>query len=499
MTKYDVIIIGSGLGGLLCAFILAKNGKKVLVVEKHKQPGGCLQTFNRSGVKFDTGMHYIGSMDPGQIMHRFFNYFDLLDNVKLRKLDPDGYDVISLQGKKHRFAMGFENFIDALSSSFPEEHENIKKYIGKIRNIASESPLYNLREVEQNVFLNIESVKSGINEFIDSITSNITLRNVLAGNLPLYAGLSNITPLYIHALINNFYIQSAYRIQGGSDSIARSLVNSIENFGGKLMVGAEVVKIHCDYDKAVSVELDNGEILEGESFISNIHPQATIDKLDTHLIRRATRQRISELKNTISNFTVYIKFKPNTEKYLNYNYFNYESNDVWSCENYTDSDWPRNYLYMHQCPPENNNQEFAGSAVLIGYMHYRDVAKWADTTVGRRGADYNEFKEMKARNMLDSLEKSFPGIGQRIESYTCSTPLTYRDYTATKEGSMYGIVRDKNLPSQTIVSQRTRVPNLFLTGQNINSHGILGVTIGAIITCSEYLGINQIIKDIKNK
>ena len=98
--------------------------------------------------------------------------------------------------------------------------------------------------------------------------------------------------------------------------------------------------------------------------------------------------------------------------------------------------------------------------------------------------------------MLNKLEKSFPGTLDAIESYYTSTPLTYRDYTATKEGSMYGIIRDKNYPSRAYVSQRTKIKNLLLTGQNINSHGILGVIIGGIITCSEFLGINTIINDI---
>jgi len=136
--------------------------------------------------------------------------------------------------------------------------------------------------------------------------------------------------------------------------------------------------------------------------------------------------------------------------------------------------------------------------LLIAYMKYDEVRQWEHTTIGKRGDDYEAFKQEKSEKLLNALEQSFPGIRSRIESYSSSTPLTYRDYTATKEGSMYGVVRDKNFPTQTLVSQRTRIPNLFMTGQNINSHGILGVTIGSIITCSEFLGINTIIKDIKN-
>jgi len=496
MAKYDVIIIGSGLGGLLCGYMLSKKGYKVLILEKNSQIGGCLQTFNYAGEKFDTGMHYIGSMEPGEIMYRFFKYFSLLDNVQLRKLDEDGFDVISVNGKTFKYAMGFEKFVDELSKSFPEERENIFQYIEKLKLIASQSPLYNLQEISNHVFLNIESVKSSVNEFINSITDNPILRNVLAGNLPLYAGVKDVTPLYIHALINKFYIQSAYRIVGGSDVIAKSLEKSIEGFGGEIRTNAEVTQINCDNDKAVSVTIKTGEVIEGKEFISNIHPFAIIDKLDTHLIRNAYKQRILSLPNTISNFTVYIKFKPNAVKYLNYNYYHYNTDDVWNCENYNEENWPLNYLFMNQAPADGS--DYATSAILIAYMHFEDVKQWNETYVNKRGATYKAFKQEKCEKMLESLEKSFPGIKSQILSYTCSSPLTYRDYTATKDGSMYGVLRDKNFPVQTLVSQRTRIPNLFMTGQNINSHGILGVTIGSIITCSEFLGMNNIIEDIKN-
>jgi len=164
---------------------------------------------------------------------RFFKYFALLDDVQLRKLDEDGFDVISVNGKTFRYAMGFERFVDELAKSFPDERNNILQYVEKLKLIASHSPLYNLQEISNHVFLNIESVKSSVNEFINSITDNPILRNVLAGNLPLYAGVKDVTPLYIHALINKFYIQSAYRIVGGSAVIAKSLEKSVISFGGE--------------------------------------------------------------------------------------------------------------------------------------------------------------------------------------------------------------------------------------------------------------------------
>lgn len=496
MKEYDIIIIGSGLGALVCGYILSKNGYKIAVLEKNAQIGGCLQTFKRKGIKFDTGMHYIGSMDEGQILYRFFKYLHLLDDVKLSRLNTDGYDIISLGGEHFKFASGYDGFVDTLSERFPDNRKDITSYIRQIREIAAASPLHNLREINQHVFIEADYIKTGINEFIASITRNPLLQNVLAGNLPLYAGVKDKTPTYIHALINNFYIQSAFRIIGGSDSIASSLEKSIRSFGGEIFTNAEVVKIICNDEKAVAVELTDGHRIEARSFISNMHPQATIEKIESSLIRKAYRSRISGLENTISNFTVYIQFKKEATPYLNYNYYHYEDRDVWNANCYKPEKWPESYLYMHQCHKEN--PLFAESAELIAYMHYDEVRKWENTQVGKRGSDYQDFKEEKAGLLLDKLEQSFPGIRSAIDTLHTSTPLTYRDYTATKEGSMYGIVRDKNFPSQTLVSQRTKIPNLFMTGQNINSHGILGVTIGAMITCAEFLGINPIIQQIEN-
>jgi all-trans-retinol 13,14-reductase len=490
------MILGSGLGGLVCAYILSKNGYKVRVLEKNTQIGGCLQTFKRGNVKFDTGMHYIGSMEEGQILHNFFKYLNLLDAVKLNRLDDSGYDVISLKGETFKFASGYDNFVQTLAKSFPNNKSDIENYIKSVREIADASPLYNLRKINNNIFIEADYIKTSVNEFIASITNNTKLQNVLAGNLPLYAGVKDKTPTYIHALINNFYIQSAYRIVGGSDIIAEQLANSIQSFGGEILTNSEVDEILCDKTKATSVRLTNGEILEADYFISNIHSQETIKKLNTKLLRKAYRDRINSLENTISNFTVYIKFKENTTPYLNYNYYYYQDPDVWQANFYDPKKFPQSFLFMHQC--HEPNPKFAQSAELIGYMRYDEVKQWENTSVGKRGEDYKEFKEEKARKLLNKLEESFPGINNNIESFYTSSPLTYRDYTATQNGSMYGIIRDKNFPTQTLISQRTKVPNLFMTGQNINSHGILGVTIGAMITCAEFLGINEIIQEIYN-
>lgn len=112
--------------------------------------------------------------------------------------------------------------------------------------------------------------------------------------------------------------------------------------------------------------------------------------------------------------------------------------------------------------------------------------------------NYQEKKKEKAEKLIDTLEQHFPGIRACIKRYYTSTPLTYLDYTGTEGGSMYGNVKDIHMGATYRVPQRTRIPNLYLTGQNINSHGMLGVLVGTIVTCSEFLTAKTIYEQIND-
>ena len=108
------------------------------------------------------------------------------------------------------------------------------------------------------------------------------------------------------------------------------------------------------------------------------------------------------------------------------------------------------------------------------------------------------FKKNKTEKLLDVAECQFPGLRKSIQSVYAATPLSYRDYLGTQDGSLYGIVKDYKDPIKTIVAPHTRLPNFYLTGQNLNLHGILGASITALATCTALLGNEDIIEKIKN-
>lgn len=498
---FDAVIIGSGLGGLACGTILAKEGYRVCIIERNKQIGGNLQTFVRDHVVFDSGVHYVGGLEKGQNLYQLFRYLGIMDKLKLRKLDDDVFDAIVFEGDPvvYKYAQGYENFIRVLSEQFPEETGALHRYCEKIKEVCSKFPLYNLRK--GNYLEKIAALEIDTKEFIESITPNTKLRNVLAGTSLLYAGEPDKTPLYVHALVLNSYIESSWRFIDGSSQIARHLARQIVAAGGRIVNFSEVTKL-VDHDGTIAyAESSKGERFYGTLFISNAHPAKTMEMTDSERIKKAFRTRLKTLENSVSVFYVNVVLKEKALRYSNHNYYYFANEDTWSVLNYTEENWPLGYAMYFTA--SSKDDEYAEGVTLMTYMRFDDVAAWKDTfnTVADesgRGEAYDRFKEEKCKKLFSSVERKFPGFTGKIRSYYAASPLTVRDYIGTDDGSLYGIIKNYKEPMRTFISPRTKVPNLFLTGQNLNLHGVLGVTVNAVMTCSEILGTDYILNKIRN-
>lgn len=485
MSNPKAIIIGSGMGGLSCGVILAKHGYDVTVLEQGMQPGGCLQCFTRGGVKFETGMHFVGSADPGQTLYQLFDFLEVWPDVQLSRLDTSAYNIISFGGERFCFANGREAFIETMLRQFPAEADSLNRYFDVVQQVADVCGLNQMQSVQDSdVLMRYQLTSMG--EVLRQTVRDPHLRDVLCGDLPLYAGVQDKTPFALHAQLMDFYNRSSFRIRGGSDRLAQSMIHTIQRYGGEVRTRSKVTRVLCDNTRATGVEINGSECLKADVLISAIHPQTLMPLLDTGMIRPAYRQRISVIPNTPSVFSLYLKFREGAVPYMNSNFFGYQASHPWLCEQYDEETWPKGYLYMHFCPDEAS--PWARSGVVLSYMHDSDCEPWTDTLYGRRGADYEAWKRQKAERILDVMERDFPDIRSQIESYYTASPLTYRDYNSTPEGSMYGIVKDVEAGPAYRISYRTKIPNLLLVGQNINSHGILGVLVGTMITCGNLLG-----------
>lgn len=496
---YDVVIVGSGLGGLVSSIILAKEGYSVCVLEKNNQYGGNLQTFVRDKTIFDTGIHYIGGLGEGQNLFKYFNYLGIMEHLNLKKMDDNGFDIISFEDDQNEYphAQGYANFTSQLEHFFPEEKTGIEEYCKRIKTICESFPLYNL---EWEGKYNNEILGLNAKQTIDECTQNEKLKAVLAGSNFLYAGIADKTPFYVHALSVNSYIQSSWRCINGGSQITKQLLKQLKKYGGEFYKYKEVTHFNVENKKVTSVNMKDGTNVSGSYFISNIEPKTTLKMTGEEHFRKSFYSRVQSLEGVISAFSLYIVFKPKTFKYINHNHYHFKkSSEVWTAHNYDDDSWPKGF--MASMNASKKQEEWAEGMTFITYMKYDDVIPWAttfNTTVEEndRGESYEEFKAKKAAKFLEEIELKFPGIKNCIQSVHTSTPLSYRDYIGGHNGNMYGYVKDSNNPMKTLIPSKTKLDNLYLTGQSINMHGVLGVTIGAVVTCSEIVGKEYLVNKI---
>ena len=496
MKQYDVIVIGGGLGGLSCGVMLSKEGLKVCVLEQHSVIGGCLQSFRRNGRVLDTGMHYVGSLSEGQIMHQYFKYLGVIDDLNLRKLDENGFDHFHfMDGTSYRYAMGYDRFIDTLAEQFPEERHNLGQFVKnfqKIGSLISPSILRSGRISDGG----LEYLSISASSEIDKHIQNESLRRVLAGNCGLYAGDKLTTSLYEYGMISHSNIEGAYAFEEGSQQLADLLVKQIESNGGEVMLKAQVSKISLNGESVEYVELANGERLSAKWVISSLHPSVTFSLLENNTIyKKAFFTRINSLANTYGLFTTYLLLKPNTMKYVNQNHYLFNNPDVWATMgDYKGYNIPSTLLCMQPC----HNSEYTNVITLLTPMPFSVCEKWADSTIEHRGEEYKAFKAQFSEAVIDFVSQYYPNIREAIDKVYTASPLTYRDYTATPEGSAYGIVKDCRNPMVTLMPARTRIGNLLLTGQNLNIHGCLGTVVSSAVTSSEIVGVEYLSKKIGN-
>lgn len=497
MDKYDVVIIGGGIGGLACGAILSKEGMNVCILEQQKQIGGCLQSFTRKGYILDTGMHYVGSFSVGNTMYQYFKYFGILEKIKIQELDVDGFDVINFgNGKEYSHAVGYERFIDTLSQDFPEERNAISEYISILKNIGA--------NIKPDV-LKAGYISKGGEEYmgvsayqtINNLFKSRLLKNVIAGNIPLYGYDKSKSSLYEHGMIHNSNIEGAYRFVGNTQHVADAFSDVIKANGGDIICEAKVTGINVDEGIIKSVEINNKKILQTKNVISAIHPAITMSLLKKNtIIKKAFITRINSLENSFGLFTTYLLLKPNTFKYLNKNFYLYNTPDVWN--RYVDYESCNIPVILFTCQ-NNGDSDYASVITLMTPMDFSIISKWEDTRIGHRPNDYLEFKDCYSSAMIDFASKFFHDLKQSIQYVYTTTPLSYKEYNSTPQGSAYGIIKDFNNPMISHLSPRTKIKNLFLTGQNLNVHGCLGTTVSAAVTCSEILGTKYLAQKIGNE
>ena len=502
------IIIGGGLGGLFTGAILAKEGLQVTVLEKNATAGGGLQTFQRFGMKFDTGMHVIGGMYSGGNIYRLCKYLGILSKMQLRDVDDDCTDSLYFaeDHTTYRIRKGREGFIESLTAYFPKERASLQAYVEAIFSLTDEADLFNLRPSTDTFRVHSDDFFMSADAFIAKYVQDEKLRSVVAYMNPLYGGRKDETPAFIHAIISTLYIMGASRFVGGSYHFADLLMQVIEQHGGKVITGDAVEWIEVSNGSADSapsqtgkrhvefVRTRKGKVYQGDYYISDLHPCTLLKLMPEKAFTKAYRQRLEEIPNSISAFSLYIKLKPHTFPYINHSeYYMTRYDEIWTFGEQHDH-WPLGFLFM--TPPEPQQGAYSQKALVTVPMLFDEVRRWENTTVGHRGEEYEAWKKAKTQVVLNKIEEMHPGFRDCIDQVNASSPLTIRDFYGVKEGAASGYRKDYKNMALSQVPVVTKVDNLLLTGQNNNLHGFCGVPLTAISTAEAILGRNHVINQL---
>ncbi len=430
--KYDIIIIGAGLGGLTAGAKLSKEGKKVLLIEQHLYPGGCATTFRRGAFTFEVGLHEMDGLSPRDMKTRIFNDLEVFKHV----------DFIPLQDF-YRFTNGrydlvvpnnHEKAIEKLSGIFPDDTAGIKEYFNMLVNPPKAG--------EKN-----EMSGKSIGEFLDLIIRNEDLKLILLGNLGYFSDDPySLSLAYYSAAQGSYYTGGSCYIKGGSQKLSDCLAACIRDHGGEVMMNHIVTGIRTSDSKVTGIEFrkknDKQNILfeaETDHLVAN-NSVAGVAELLPADNGSALKEQIREMEPGASLLTLYLGFNKNLKELGN----KYYSTCVYDASVRTPADIKinnrddfsrRSFIFVDygQIPSElAPDGKSVGSICCIDYL---------DDWVGLDRQEYVQRKKEVASALTARLEKIIPGLGVHIDHSEVATSATIKRYTLNPAGSVYGFAQ----------------------------------------------------------
>ena len=549
-TDYDAIVIGSGIGGLMTAALMARAGKKVLVLEQHDQAGGCCHSFIEKGFEFDTGIHYIGEMRNNTSVRYLFDqvsngqlkWSDVADDFDtVIVVDTDGDDKASARNVRNAveahkaipqeripFMSSPEETIKSLLSAFPEEESAIRKYFNTLAEFRK-SMLGFVSLKAMPVWMGKLLIYSGLihwytnffqyafvsaSDFLRSITKNDRLRAVLSYNFGDYGTIPGDAAFSMHAALQAHFLKGVSYPIGGSSEIAFHIIPTITAGGGDVYVRAAVSGILLDESgkNAIGVRMQKDNyVIKAPIIISDAGLFNTVSLLPD-IARPRFDGQMQHVRPGTGGMSVYVGLKGTAED------LGLEGKHYWAMwtrkgaedldditstylkrdpKDILDGDMTIPVLFISfpsaKDPLWAEHHPGKCTATIVTFANYSWFQQWENGRVMHRGKDYDELKHALGKLVWDQTLALFPHLHDKVEYFDVGTPVTNRYYLRAAGGEMYGCDHDMKrfTPHATVdLRPETNITNLYITGQDAFNCGFVGASFGGLFCASSILKRN---------
>jgi phytoene dehydrogenase-like protein len=519
--QVDVVVIGSGAGGMTAALGCALAGQEVLVLEQHDRPGGWCHSFPLGGYEYSPGVHYIGDLTTGGLAQQLFEGLGLAKHLTWLELNPDGYDHVVLGDDietAFRFDIpaGYDALQDRLIARFPSEASGIRRYLSTLRAVAEELQTMSRGRRARKTLLGSRRLARWshtatmplhtpnlarwglrpLSHLLNATVSDPHLRAVLSAQVGDHGLPPSVVPTAVHASVANHYFEGGYYPKGGAKAIPRAYLRELKAHGGEIRLKASVQRILLEDGRACGVRLDDGTEIRAKTVISNADPHLTYtrmlsrDQLPAKLVKKLDKTRYSQ-----SNLSLFGAVELDLEA-LGYDSGNYWFNRTPDIEGtYAKSRIPGQdafdgcFLTITSLKDRGKQKRSTSGrpihTIELFALTATEPFEQGSGAYGQRTDAYKARKAELTDRMITLGERVIPGLRDALVFHELGTPATNQHYVRSINGNMYGTEKTLNQVGPFAHRVSGPIDGLYLCGSSTMSHGVVGAGYSGLIAAAK--------------
>ncbi len=498
--EWDTVVIGSGMGGMTTAALLAKLGQRVLVLEQHYVPGGFTHTFKRKRWVWDVGVHAVGEVSDAALLGRVLHG---LTDGRLEWASLGGvYDEFHYPDLRIDFPDNRPAFVDAVCEAFPDERDAMRQYLQATREVLDQMKRWYLGRIlpaslgptADRTFARHAArlLAQRTGDVLARFSRNERFTSVLTSQWGYYGSPPTRSSWGIHALVARHFFHGGYYPVGGASRIAECLLATVANAGGWTRIRSPVREIVVRDGRAVGVTLEGGEEIRARRVVSAAGAHATVDSLLPESHRASAWARsFAPLAQSPAHVCLYLGFKGDIRA------AGASAANKWFYESWR-SDWdawhaddPRADAPVLYCsfpslkdPDHDPGPDLLHTGEVVTFVPYDMFAPWRDGRWRRRGEEYESLKKSLEQRLLDQFLRHLPALRPHVAFAELSTPISTEHFTRSPRGAIYGLEPTPARFANRWLRPRTPIPGLFLSGCDVGTVGVMGAMLGGVLSAT---------------